>query len=111
MTKPLTLPNSNDGFGGRDIYAEIKKAVQLALSKPYGRKAPVIAVYFKQFTESQLDMFIEKLKESRWVRNDSFNYDLVVREDLVNKLLGGLSDTSMQSKYYNVATLVLEKLK
>ena len=111
MTKPLTLPNSNSDFGGRDIYSEVKKAVQLAIGKPYGKKAPIIAGYFKQFSDSQLDMFIERLKESKWVRNSNFNYDLIVRDDLVNKLLGGLSDTSMQSKYYNITTLVLGKLK
>ena len=107
----LTQLSSDSDFGGRDIYAEIKRAVQMALSKPYGKKAPVIEDYFKQFNDSQLDRFVEKLKESKWVRNSNFNYDLVVREDLVNKLIGGLSDNSMQSKYYNVTTLILEKLK
>lgn len=109
--KQLTPLTSESDFGGRDIYAEIKKSVQLALSKPYGKKAPIVASYFKQFSDSQLDRFVEKLKESKWVRNTNFNYDLIVRDDLVNKLIGGLSDSSMQSKYYNIATLILEKVK
>lgn len=111
MTKPLTRLTSDSDFGGRDIYAEIKKAAQVALSKPYGKKAPIIADYFKQFNDNQLDRFIEKLKESKWVRNSNFNYDLIVRDDLVNKLIGGLSDISMQSKYYNITTLILEKVR
>lgn len=111
MTKPLTRLTSNSDFGGRDIYTEIKRAVQLALSRPYGKKGVGIDNYFKQFNDSQLDRFIEKLKESKWVRNSNFNYDLIVRDDLVNKLIGGLSDISMQSKYYNITTLILEKVR
>lgn len=109
--KTLTQSTNDVDFGGRDIYAEIKRAVQLALSKPYGKKGVGIETYFKQFNDTQLDAFIEKLKESKWVRNTAFNYDLVVREDLVNKMIGGLADNSMQSKYYNITTLILEKLK
>lgn len=92
--------------GAPDVYSRIKEALHVSVSRPYGRSLAVVEGYLKQFTTSQLDLFIDKLKTSKWVRNPNFSYQLMVRDDLVNAILtGGAVDVS--AKYYNIVTLVL----
>lgn len=100
----------DDGKQEPDIIDRIKTAVCIAIRRPQASKMQAIMEYFSRFDEATIERFLDRLASSVWVRNPSFNLELVIRKDLVNTLLGGTSETST-SKYYKVQTLTLEKLK
>jgi hypothetical protein len=87
-----------------DIFAKIKTALHLSIARPYGKRLASLTDYFNKFTEEQLDVFVGKLAESKWVRNDQCTYDFIMRKDLVTELLAGGTPDSV-SKYYNVVVL------
>lgn len=91
-----------------DIFARIKAAVHVAQARPYGKRYAIIQQYFNGFTASQIDEFINKLSESKWVRNPSFSYDRIVRDDMVNAMLSN-GVTAEVSKYYDVKVLVVDR--
>jgi hypothetical protein len=93
---------------GNDIFSRIKTSVHVALARPYGKRYAVIQQYFSKFTDQQLDEFINKLGESKWVRNPSFTYDRIVRDDMVSALLSN-GVTNEVSKYYDVHTLIVSR--
>lgn len=107
--KSLIPIQANDEFNDApDIFSRIKAALHVSLARPYGKKLAVMTEYFNRFTEAQQDMFIDKLAESKWVRNPMCTYEFIVKQDLVNEVLaGGMSDKV--AKYYNVVTLVVNR--
>lgn len=94
-------------FDDNNIFVKIKEAVHLNIAKPYGKRMASFMGYIGKYTDSQLDIFIEKLAESKWVRNSQFSFDRMVRDDIIGELLSGGVSTEV-SKHYNIVTLVIE---
>ena len=103
-----SLIQTTEFDSGNDIFVKIKDAVHLSIAKPYGRRSAIVMEYLSRYTESQIETFIEKLAESKWVRNPQFSYERLVREDIVGELLSGGMSAEV-SKHYNVVTLVVER--
>ena len=107
--KSLIPTTANDDFDASDdIFVKIKNALKIALARPHGKKFVTMTDYFDSFTSEQLDEFVDKLSESKWVRNPMCTYEFIVKQDLVNELLtNGLS--SQVSKFYNIVTLKVDR--
>ena len=100
-----SIPTAESEFSDApDIFARIKTALHLSMARPYGRKLASLSDYFNRFTEDQLDTFVSRLAESKWVRNDQCTYEFIMRKDLVTELLAG-GMTESVSKDYNVVVL------
>jgi hypothetical protein len=107
--KSLLPTQANDEFSDSpDIYTRIKTALHISLAKPYGKKLAAITEYFNQFTQEQQDAFVDKLAESKWVRNPMCTYDFIVKQDLVTEILSGGMPEQV-SKYYKVTILEVER--
>lgn len=102
----LSLPTAaNDEFNeSPDIFARIKEVLHISIAKPYGRRLASLTEYFNRFTDEQLDVFVGKLAESKWVRNDQCTYDFIMRKDLVTEMLSDGMPEAV-SKYYNIVIL------
>ncbi len=85
----------------REIVSAIGKAVLKPLAQPRGTKLQIYEAYFERFSDQQINLFLEKLKKSEWVNNDSFSLDNLVKRDLVNVLLSGSRKALNVSKHYN----------
>ena len=98
-----SIPTAESEFNDApDIFARIKTALHLSMARPYGRKLASLTEYFNRFTDKQIDEFVGKLAESKWVRNDQCTYDFIMRKDLVSEMLAGGDEVS---EYYNVIVL------
>lgn len=101
--KSLIPTTANDEFNDKpDVFTRIKDALRISIAKPYGRKLASLTEYFNRFTDKQIDEFVGKLAESKWVRNDQCTYDFIMRKDLVSEML---SNGDEVSEYYNVTVL------
>ena len=101
--KSLIPTTVNDEFNDKpDVFTRIKEVLHISIAKPYGRKLASLTEYFNRFTDKQIDEFVGKLAESKWVRNDHCTYDFIMRKDLVSEML---SDGDEVSEYYNVTVL------
>ena len=101
--KSLIPTTANDEFNDKpDVFTRIKEVLHISIAKPYGRKLASLTEYFNRFTDKQIDEFVGKLAESKWVRNDQCTYDFIMRKDLVSEML---SDSDEVSEYYNVTVL------
>ena len=101
--KSLIPKIASDEFNDKpDVFTRIKEVLHISIAKPYGRKLVSLTEYFNHFTDKQIDEFVGKLAESKWVRNDQCTYDFIMRKDLVSEML---SDGGEVSEYYNVTVL------
>ncbi len=101
--KSLIPTTANDEFNGKpDVFTRIKEVLHISIAKPYGRKLASLTEYFNRFTNKQIDEFVGKLAESKWVRNDQCTYDFIMRKDLVSEMLSGGNEVS---EYYNITVL------
>lgn len=104
--KSLIPIAANDEFSeDPDIFARIKEVLHISIAKPYGKRLASLTEYFNRFTDEQLDVFVCRLAESKWVRNDQCTYDFIMRKDLVTEMLSGGMPESV-SKYY--AIIIME---
>lgn len=104
VTKSL-IPTAESEFDDSpDIFARIKTALHISIARPYGRKLASLTDYFNRFTDEQLNVFVDRLSESKWVRNDQCTYDFIMRKDLVTEMLSGGMPESV-SRYYNIVML------
>jgi len=79
-----------------------------AMSIPRGKKHAELQTYLEQFTNEELDMFFKKLATSKWVNNDYFSFDRLVRENLVASIMaGGKQELKALHKYYNPRTITI----
>lgn len=109
LQKILSDDEFNDNTSSiAEIVNRIKVAVQMPIKLPYGKKGKGIEDYFSKFNEDAVSRFIDKLSQSKWVRNPSFTLDIIVRDDLVNTLGVG---TCASFKYYKIETLNLSSFK
>ena len=101
--KSLIPTTANDEFNDKpDVFSRIKEVLHISIAKPYGKRLASLTEYFNRFTDKQIDEFIGKLAESKWVRNDQCTYDFIMRKDLVSEML---SDCDEVSEYYNITVL------
>jgi hypothetical protein len=104
VMKSLIPTAENEFDDSPDIFARIKTALHISIARPYGRKLASLTDYFNRFTDEQLNVFVDRLSESKWVRNDQCTYDFIMRKDLVTEILSGGMPESV-SKYYNIVIL------
>jgi hypothetical protein len=101
--KSLIPTTASDEFNDKpDVFSRIKEVLHISIAKPYGKRLASLTEYFNRFTDKQIDEFVGKLAESKWVRNDQCTYDFIMRKDLVSEML---SDGDEVSEYYNVTVL------
>ena len=101
--KSLIPTTVNDEFNDKpDVFTRIKEVLHISIAKPYGKRLASLTEYFNRFTDKQIDEFVGKLAESKWVRNDQCTYDFIMRKDLVSEML---SDGDEVSEYYSVTIL------
>jgi hypothetical protein len=101
--KSLIPITANDEFNDKpDVFSRIKEVLHISIAKPYGKRLASLTEYFNRFTDKQIDEFVGKLAESKWVRNDQCTYDFIMRKDLVSEML---SDGDEVSEYYSVTVL------
>ena len=101
--KSLIPTTANDEFSDKpDVFTRIKEVLHISIAKPYGKRLASLTEYFNRFTDKQIDEFVGKLAESKWVRNDQCTYDFIMRKDLVSEML---SDGDEVSEYYSITIL------
>ena len=101
--KSLIPTTASDEFNDKpDVFSRIKEVLHISIAKPYGKRLASLTEYFNRFTDKQIDEFVGKLAESKWVRNDQCTYDFIMRKDLVSEML---SDGDEVSEYYSVTVL------
>ena len=102
MKSLIPTPVNGEFNDKPDVFSRIKEVLHISIAKPYGRKLASLTEYFNRFTDNQIDEFVGKLAESKWVRNDQCTYDFIMRKDLVSEML---ADGDEVSEYYNVTVL------
>jgi hypothetical protein len=87
---------------------ETARICNKAMAVPRGKKHAELQTYLEPFTTEEMALFFKKLATSKWVNNDYFSIDRLVRENLIATVIaGGKQELKSLHKYYNPTTITI----
>ena len=87
---------------------ETARICNKAMAVPRGKKHAELQAYLEPFTNEELTVFFKKLATSKWVNNDYFSIDRLIRENLVATIIaGGKQELKSLHTYYNPSTITI----
>lgn len=87
---------------------ETARICNKAMAIPRGKKHAELQTYLEPFTTEEMALFFKKLATSKWVNNDYFSIDRLVRENLIATVIaGGKQELNALNKYYHPTRITI----
>ena len=90
----------------------VSTSINRSLMVPRGTKHAALQTYLDKYTDDDIAVFLKKLKTSRWVNNDYFSFDRMIKEDIIGSVMaGGSQELKALNKYYSPKILTIVRKK